>query len=511
MRLLRVSAPALGLLLSLSALGCDNAPSVPSGSDASTGRCATDRDCDDGVFCNGAERCAPDASAALGNGCAPALAHPCDDGGVCNERTDSCTASCPDADGDAHTDSGCGGDDCDDADANRFPGHEEVCDVAGHDEDCDPRTFGVRDADHDGDPDALCCNGTTCGTDCDDTRSGVHTNATEACNMIDDDCDTAIDEGVLQLYYVDHDMDGFGVDGTGAMACGATGELTAVVAGDCNDDAVAVHPGSTEACDMVDQDCDHLIDEGASITFYGDADDDGYGDPHVTMQACAAPLGFILDQRDCDDAASWIHPNAVEICDGLDDDCSSGGGPEPREDADRDGFAPTNVATAASCSLTGMGALPATDCLDTNALVHPGTIDFQALPACPAGMSACYGLNIVPPTPPSMTPGMFTGWLCLPNSETCPPLGTAILGGMRTRASWDWDCSGAFERPAPLGTINVCPRGTPGGPVCNAVGLQYDTGNPPECGASTTLATCVMGMFPGMCSLQNSTTTMPCR
>ncbi|MFO0682908.1 MAG: putative metal-binding motif-containing protein [Sandaracinus sp.] len=505
MQLLRVSVVVSLVVLSLAALGCDAQNGPPtSGNDASVGRCATDRDCDDGVFCNGAERCAPDASAANGRGCAPALARPCEDAGVCNESTDACVTSCPDADGDTHTDLGCGGDDCDDSDANRFSGHPEVCDVAGHDEDCDPRTFGVRDGDGDGDPDALCCNGTTCGTDCDDTRAGVHVGATEACNAIDDDCDGATDEGVLQLYLLDHDTDGFGVDGTGTMACGPTGEQTAVVGGDCDDMDVSRHPGSTEACDMADQDCDGRVDEGALVTFYADADADGYGDRTATMQGCAAPLGYTTDQRDCDDTRSSIHPTAPEICDGLDDDCSSGGGREPREDGDGDGFAPPNVTTAASCSLSGPGVLPATDCLDSNALVHPGTIDFQSRPACPTGMSACYGVNVTPPT-------MFTGWLCLPNSEPCPTDGSAILGGMRLRASWDWDCSGAFERPAPLGTTGVCPRGTPGGPVCNAVGLQYDTRFPPDCGATTTLDTCVMGMFPGMCSLVHSSATMPCR
>jgi hypothetical protein len=40
-----------------------------------------------------------------------------------------------DADGDGHRAMNCGGDDCDDADANRFPGRTEVCDTTMHDED----------------------------------------------------------------------------------------------------------------------------------------------------------------------------------------------------------------------------------------------------------------------------------------------------------------------------------------------------------------------------------------
>src|SRR5512143_1962870 len=55
---------------------------------------------------------------------------------------------CTDADGDGHGAISCGGDDCDDADANRYPGNAEVCDAAGVDDDCDPATLGP-DADHD--------------------------------------------------------------------------------------------------------------------------------------------------------------------------------------------------------------------------------------------------------------------------------------------------------------------------------------------------------------------------
>jgi len=66
--------------------------------------------------------------------------------------------TCPDADGDGRRSAACGGDDCDDHDAGRFPGNVEVCDADQHDEDCDPATFGFRDEDQDGVVDARCCN-----------------------------------------------------------------------------------------------------------------------------------------------------------------------------------------------------------------------------------------------------------------------------------------------------------------------------------------------------------------
>ncbi|MCZ7683146.1 MAG: hypothetical protein M5U28_31805 [Sandaracinaceae bacterium] len=105
-------------------------------------RCARDLDCDDGMFCDGEERCDPEDPDADGRGCvsgAPACgADPCD------EASRSCDTTCatPDADGDGHAQLACAGDDCADDDADRFPGNSEVCDADDHDEDCDPGTFG---------------------------------------------------------------------------------------------------------------------------------------------------------------------------------------------------------------------------------------------------------------------------------------------------------------------------------------------------------------------------------
>ena len=91
-----------------------------------------------------------------------------------------------DEDGDGHVNQALGGDDCDDRDAERYPGNTEVCDAAHHDEDCNPATYGERDADRDGYPDARCCNrdaggGFACGTDCDDHNAALHPDA-QACS-----------------------------------------------------------------------------------------------------------------------------------------------------------------------------------------------------------------------------------------------------------------------------------------------------------------------------------------
>src|SRR5216117_3885508 len=60
---------------------------------------------------------------------------------------------------------------------------------------------------------------------------------------------------------------------------------------DCNDANASVHPGATEICDGIDNNCEGQIDEGfPSVTYYRDADSDGYGNPLQTTTAkCSAP------------------------------------------------------------------------------------------------------------------------------------------------------------------------------------------------------------------------------
>jgi len=99
---------------------------------------------------------------------------------------------CADDDGDGRRSVACGGDDCDDADPDRFPGNPEICD--GDDEDCNDTTFGP-DRDSDGFVSIACCNGPdNCGPDCNDVLNTVNPGATEVCNGdVDDDCNGLAD------------------------------------------------------------------------------------------------------------------------------------------------------------------------------------------------------------------------------------------------------------------------------------------------------------------------------
>lgn len=128
------------------------------------GHCNGDLDCGDGTFCSArVARCDPRARGADPMGCVrlPAPQPACGSGQVCLESEKRCTiAGCEngDSDGDGMKSVACGGNDCDDNDARRFPGNAEICDTAGHDEDCDASTIGTRDSDGDGFVDAACWN-----------------------------------------------------------------------------------------------------------------------------------------------------------------------------------------------------------------------------------------------------------------------------------------------------------------------------------------------------------------
>lgn len=78
---------------------------------------------------------------------------------------------------------------------------------------------------------------------------------------------------------------------------------------DCDDADPAVHPGATEVCDGVDQNCDGAADDGVSTTtWYEDDDDDGHGDDAQAVEACAAPAGHVDRGGDCDDADPTVLP-----------------------------------------------------------------------------------------------------------------------------------------------------------------------------------------------------------
>ncbi|MBZ4417253.1 putative metal-binding motif-containing protein [Myxococcus sp. RHSTA-1-4] len=116
----------------------------------------------------------------------------------------------------------------------------------------------------------------------------------------------------LALRAEDLDDDGY-VSGQGALP-----------GTDCDDDAPGVHPGATELCDGIDNNCANgEADAPDARNFYADGDGDDYGARDaLPVPACVQPAGTATRTGDCDDGDADIHPGQREsLCDGVDEDC----------------------------------------------------------------------------------------------------------------------------------------------------------------------------------------------
>jgi hypothetical protein len=157
-----------------------------------------------------------------------------------------------------------------------------------------------------------------------------------------DDADKATDSDVVTTTPTDVEIcgDGIGNDGDGLLDCDdsecettcdadADGYIDLSQGGDdCDDSNPAVNPLAPEICDGIDNNCDGLVDDedplvdASASPWYADQDGDGFGNPDQVLYSCGAPGGpTSQDNTDCNDQAAAVNPLAIEVCDGVDNNC----------------------------------------------------------------------------------------------------------------------------------------------------------------------------------------------
>ncbi|MCO4769659.1 MAG: hypothetical protein KDA24_06470 [Deltaproteobacteria bacterium] len=181
---------------------------------------------------------------------------------LCDGLDNDCDGVVPVGELDDDLDGYLGCDECDDSDGTVYPGAPELCD--GLDNDCDTLLpANEADADADG---FLACE------ECDDGSGDTYPGASEVCDGLDNDCDSVVPSDELDD------------DGDGAVECSGD---------DCDDTNPDAYVGNTEGCyDMVDNDCDGLVNQSCSCPVWASAGPPPtctalgtFECPHATAQA----------------------------------------------------------------------------------------------------------------------------------------------------------------------------------------------------------------------------------
>ncbi len=219
--------------------------------------------------------------------------------------------------------------DCNDSDASTNPGAPEL-ENDGQDNNCDgeiDETVLYFDGDGDmfGDPtQPLTAVGNPAdyvpnNDDCNDSNAAINPNAIEVGDFVDNNCDGQVDEGFF-TFYRDIDGDGYG-DASDRVATATQPAGYVIDNTDCDDLVAAANPGETEVGDGIDNNCDGQIDEGF-MRYYRDSDGDTYGDVNDNQLALTQPAGYVDNYGDCDDTLAANNPDAVEVTDGVDNNCN---------------------------------------------------------------------------------------------------------------------------------------------------------------------------------------------
>jgi len=278
-----------------------------------------------------------------------------------------------------------------------------------------------RDADGDGytnATDSISTTNTSCsgqfnvsnGNDCNDNNNTIHPGAIEIYNGVDDNCSGVVDEGFCSTSAnctsdyqfcntTTHQCEAKRAD---SLSCSANEQCTN---GNCfnntcrpigwNCDNANSSYNVTYCCNSTNglqqkggpnANCtwnymclSNLCNNScAGYVWYGDADNDTYGDPSnstITTNA-TQPSGYVNNSLDCNDSNSSIHPGVHDIPNnGIDENCNGYDNRTYYMDLDNDtyGNMTNNVTQDTPPSETWItNASMATNCSDSDSTVNPG-------------------------------------------------------------------------------------------------------------------------------------------
>ncbi len=214
------------------------------------------------------------------------------------------------------------------------------------------------------------------------SSSSISGDKTEACyggadfwivKLLPEDC-------VETTFYFDNDGDSFGDFDFEITACYPPVDYVPNNL-DCNDDNSLINPLILEICNIIDDDCDGIIDDSLDfINYFVDIDSDGFGDFATSpVLSCSTIIGYVLNNDDCNDSNFLISPEAIENCNNLDDNCNDlvDDGLAFNtyyQDLDGDEFG-NQFIDSSSCTLLEYFVIDSTDCDDTNPSVFPGATE----------------------------------------------------------------------------------------------------------------------------------------
>jgi hypothetical protein len=388
----------------------------------------------------------------------------CPVGEVCLQGRCRPEGTCIDNDGDGFGDGCPAGEDCDDDDAGIFPGALEVCD--GRDNNCDFRV----------DEGGVC---TPCVPECvpGERRCGgvgpIFCSDASGCAVFTSPvpcpAGTACRQGTCELLCVDADGDGVGVD------------CPDLVVEDCDDNDPTVYPGAVEICDGKDNNCDGRIDE--NFVCDAECEDECWVEGEAcegetgVLSCVRAPSGCLArrfgrcpggercqggacipappvcddrdgdgagpacaEVRDCRPLDASSHPAAVEVCDGLDNDC--------------DGVV-DNGGVCVGCRSAPASAPASVGPQGAVYRVHCGGTDH---------------LRLIPP------PGATAAWVVLGSGTTAATLGAGTVQGGTFTQRVASDALGTFRQLSlPNPTADTVLQVTAPAGTAYALAVGYDT------------------------------------